>query len=606
MQVKTRLLSLLLLSSLLLSCLAYSVPAAQAACENIYENTGNQIEDLIGVALTQVGYTEGKNNDTKYGDWMGYPNQPWCAIFISWCAAQADIPRSVLKPTTIASPRTDRGFNIPCYPGTEYTPKRGDLFFTEKFEHVGIVLGVDGDLVITIEGNTNDDGSDEGYGVLVRTRVIAECHFGVPPYEGTSEEHTYVREQDTAHPHTVRYRCTHCGESHTAGTRGYDLSCRQCKTCSCDTGKAGWYRVKVTGTRLSVRAGHGTGYTRLGVLEDGEAVYVHAVGSGWAHITYGTATAYISTDYLERAMPAPWQLTTSGHFYEGDEAEVRWHDTYGATGYTATVHRDGIFVDSLTTKKAYFTLPDMAPGHYRVSVTATDGSYVSEPAFLHFEVLPIYKLHYDANGGTGAPASQLRYADRPLTLSSKVPVREGYRFLGWVEDPTSKQADFPGGGIWEGNAHTTFYALWQRQDAKPVRLSISAPADQQTYLVGQALDTTGLELTVHYDDGTEIVTDRGFRTEGFQSHTPGASTVTITYENLQVSYEVEILAGIPGDLDENLTVDKEDVMQLLWHVSFPELYPVDTVTDFTGDGITDKEDVMHLLWHVSFPDLYPL
>ena len=86
----------------------------------------------------------------------------------------------------------------------------------------------------------------------------------------------------------------------------------------------------------------------------------------------------------------------------------------------------------------------------------------------------------------------------------------------------------------------------------------------------------------------------------------GYADVTITYENLQVSYEVEILAGIPGDLDENLTVDKEDVMQLLWHVSFPELYPVDTVTDFTGDGITDKEDVMHLLWHVSFPDLYPL
>ena len=47
-------------------------------------------------------------------------------------------------------------------------------------------------------------------------------------------------------------------------------------------------------------------------------------------------------------------------------------------------------------------------------------------------------------------------------------------------------------------------------------------------------------------------------------------------------------------------------MQLLWHVSFPELYPILIPADYTGDGRVDKEDVMQLLWHVSFPELYPL
>ena len=77
---------------------------ANAAYENTYANTGNMRNDIIGVALTQVGYTEGANNYTKYGVWYGQPNSPWCGMFVSWCANQAGIPTSVLKRTGIANP----------------------------------------------------------------------------------------------------------------------------------------------------------------------------------------------------------------------------------------------------------------------------------------------------------------------------------------------------------------------------------------------------------------------------------------------------------------------------------------------------------------------
>ena len=69
---------------------------------------------------------------------------------------------------------------------------------------------------------------------------------------------------------------------------------------------------------------------------------------------------------------------------------------------------------------------------------------------------------------------------------------------------------------------------------------------------------------------------------------------------------MQVLDCIPGDIDLNLTVDKEDVMQLLWHISFPDMFPIDAPADFTGDGIVDKADVMQLLWHISFPDMFPL
>ena len=45
-------------------------------------------DDIVDMAISQLGYTEGPNNDTKYGDWYGLPNQPWCAMFVSWCANQ--------------------------------------------------------------------------------------------------------------------------------------------------------------------------------------------------------------------------------------------------------------------------------------------------------------------------------------------------------------------------------------------------------------------------------------------------------------------------------------------------------------------------------------
>ncbi len=154
-----------------------------AAYENTYTNTGNQRNDIIGVAKTQLGYKEGYNNDTKYGTWYGLPNQPWCAMFISWCARQAGIPTSVLKNSAVAAPDA-KYFNIPYYDGTSYTPKSGDLFFTKSFSHVGLVYYVDGSYFYTIEGNSNTTGSSEGTSVVSNKRKTSNFYFGVPNYSG--------------------------------------------------------------------------------------------------------------------------------------------------------------------------------------------------------------------------------------------------------------------------------------------------------------------------------------------------------------------------------------------------------------------------------------
>mgnify|MGYP003301165725 CR=1 FL=1 len=58
-------LALILIISVLLPL---GVTPVNAAHENTYKNTGNMRDNIIGVALTQVGYREGSNNYTKYGE----------------------------------------------------------------------------------------------------------------------------------------------------------------------------------------------------------------------------------------------------------------------------------------------------------------------------------------------------------------------------------------------------------------------------------------------------------------------------------------------------------------------------------------------------------
>ena len=64
--------------------------------------------------------------------------------------------------------------------------------------------------------------------------------------------------------------------------------------------------------------------------------------------------------------------------------------------------------------------------------------------------------------------------------------------------------------------------------------------------------------------------------------------------------------GIPGDLDGNGTVDSDDVVQLLLHISLPDLFPISINADYTKDGVVTSDDVVQLLLHISLPDLFPL
>ncbi len=74
----------------LLLILLLCAPFAQAE-EIIDQGTPPDfVRQLLAVAEAELGYVEGGNNYSKYGEWSGDPNAAWCAEFICWCVDQVD------------------------------------------------------------------------------------------------------------------------------------------------------------------------------------------------------------------------------------------------------------------------------------------------------------------------------------------------------------------------------------------------------------------------------------------------------------------------------------------------------------------------------------
>lgn len=71
-----------------------------------------------------------------------------------------------------------------------------------------------------------------------------------------------------------------------------------------------------------------------------------------------------------------------------------------------------------------------------------------------------YTVAYNANGGTGAPASQTKTYGVNLTLSSTIPTRQYYNFKGWATS-SSGSVVYAAGGTYSANAAVTLYAVWE-------------------------------------------------------------------------------------------------------------------------------------------------
>lgn len=124
---------------------------------------------------------------------------------------------------------------------------------------------------------------------------------------------------------------------------------------------------------------------------------------------------------------------------------------------------------------------------------------------LTIATVPTYKVTYNANGGSGAPAAQTKYKDVTLKLSATKPTRTGYTFQGWGTTSTDTSVNYAAGASYTSNAAITLYAIWEI-DTYTITYNANggtgAPASQtKTYGTTLKLSSTIPTRNDTFDDG---------------------------------------------------------------------------------------------------------
>ena len=127
--MKKKILSLLLAMLLLLGL----VPPAALA-----DGSRSQRENMLTIAESQLGYRETAENYTKYGKWYGMDGQPWCAMFVSWCARMSGGPESEIPNFAACNSGGVSWFKKHnAWKNRSYTPLPGDTVLFDVDEGSG-------------------------------------------------------------------------------------------------------------------------------------------------------------------------------------------------------------------------------------------------------------------------------------------------------------------------------------------------------------------------------------------------------------------------------------------------------------------------------------
>ena len=415
---------------MILSCLTYFV---SADFENTYTNTSDKAADIIEIARTQLGYMEGSlegtvqgsNDCTKYGEWYGLNYNPWCAMFVSWCANQAGIPTTVIPKHASCDVGmswfiNNGRWNYSEAYGGDYTPVPSDIVYfgfkgSSGFDstHVGIIYKVDNKNIYVLEGNSS------------------------------------AKVQTVSYPLESAYILGYASPDYTSdGKTIYE---------------PGEYITTATTLNVREKPNAESGTVVIGRLTEGSRVTVTEIqNEKWGKINLDGKTGWISLAYANRVFKVTYDANGGKNAPEAQEK---------------IQNKKLTLTDKVPEYKGYEFLG------WAKNADADSAEYKSGADFFLNADTTLYAvwqyvgrsftLSFDANGGKNPPAN-LSVPEGESTLIPDVqPVRDSHDFLGWATNAASSAADYRPGDSVVLQGDLTLYALWKESD-----FSISVNAGQ--------------------------------------------------------------------------------------------------------------------------------
>lgn len=260
----------------------------------------------------------------------------------------------------------------------------------------------------------------------------------------------------------------------------------------------------VTVTTLVCRSAVTRTYFPVSVKCDGTTLYSNTVEFTSDGIAYGinkTKSFARNTSAASKSLTLT-ALGTSKSATITVPALPSYTVTYNGNGSTggSTASQTKYYGKSLTLRSNGFTRTNYVFKNWNTNSAGTGTAYASGANYTANAALALYAqwyapyaVAYNANGGTGAPASQMKVYNTALTLRTEKPTRPDFAFTNWNTSSAGSGTSYASGGSYTANANATLYAQWRRTYSDP---SVSVVSVQRVDATTHDPDEYGTSVSV--------------------------------------------------------------------------------------------------------------
>ena len=368
---------------------------------------------------------------------------------------------------------------------------------------------------------------------------------------------------------TIKYQILYVGDEFNIGYN-YGASVNKTYTCQYSTGHSGFnHSILISEFRNvgvpALKDQLDSGYEFVGWAKEAKKnPTIYDFNTAGTTATQTTYTIYL---VAKKTNPTPTYMYYLYYKYNDGTNSTWLTEQSGEHGTAATTFTFYVNTAKLKDRRGYEHI-GWADKANAAAAKYTGGESITltkdDPTKTIYAVwMPFFELKYDANGGTGAPASQTRTASAPtvnrvtFTVPGTIPTKDGCTFKGWADSATATTAQYQPGGtvdVKHENSPKTVYAVWEARLDQPGKYDVTGVVVDIV-----CVTTTGTHDTVQYPLGHptdaqhtigEVVSDGAggyicpvtVRTAWFVQqasnlvwkvqHTPTAQTITfnLTYD----------------------------------------------------------------------------